>query len=495
VRAARLAGILAFCVSLPALAVPFLSDDWVNLAAASEGSLLRTPFDYFRPLYLASFRAELAVWGMNSVPFHLANALLIAACAVLVAVTIERMSGEAGWAAAAGALFAIHPYHVENAGWIAARADVAATLLVLIAWLAYARWARTMRGIPVGALIAFEAALLFKESVVCFPVLVLLLRVWKGDGRSRGEALRGIAPLGLVAVVHFLVLRRAFLGDSGLRPAQSLGIAWAKRGVDFFSATLIPIHAERVESHPALVALLAIAVLLVLCALARPALRAGGVLATALLFLASLAPSLLSFQERYLFLPSVISCAALAYLLRNIRPRLRVVASVVVATIWLGSLATHWSAWLEAGRASRTLVAGLTEASRREGVGEIVVANQPYRVAGVAVAGDLRAAVRLSGGGRARIVAATSLNLPAASASGIEGAPATANDRAVLRVGLPRGVYSGLFLPLDRPAGTVRVEDYGTLTFQEGDRVTVEILRSDTRGAYVWQGGRLETLF
>jgi hypothetical protein len=220
------------------------------------------------------------------------------------------------------------------------------------------------------------------------------------------------------------------------------------------------------------------------------------VVASGLLFLTSLAPSLLSFQERYFFFPSVVSSAVLAYLLLRMPSRSRTVAGTLLLTVWVASLGVHWIGWIQAGRASRALVAGLAEASRRDGVGEIVIANQPYRVAGAPLAGDLGAAVRLSGGRDVRIVAATALNLPSASADGIAGPlPRAAPFR--LDVAMSRGTYSGVFLPLDRPPGTTRTEEFGTLTFPTRDRVIVEIRPEEdgSRGAYAWRDGRLEKLF
>jgi hypothetical protein len=51
----------------------------------------------------------------------LTNLLLISAAAALVVVLIRRYTASAPLAGAAGILFALHPYHVENAAWIAAR--------------------------------------------------------------------------------------------------------------------------------------------------------------------------------------------------------------------------------------------------------------------------------------------------------------------------------------------------------------------------------------
>lgn len=481
-----------------------MSDDWSNLATVSERLPLRTPFNYFRPLYLASYWAELRIWGMSSVAFHLTNCLLITTCAVLVVVVVRRFTGDSRWATAAGILFGIHPYHVENAAWIAARADVASTAFALVALLAYERWTHNERGLAFGAMAAFEIALLFKESVVLFPVMVIILRIAeRGPRLGRQEWLRGVLPLGGVAVVHFFILRKFFLGDIGLDPLKTLGRTWIKRGVDFFTAAILPVHAEHIEAHVILFAGLALALLAGLILLARRNLsgRAFNAGALILLFLASLAPSLLSFQERYFFLPSAVSAAALAYLLLRIPKRIAALVWVVVLVIWTGSLGAHWQGWLEAGRANDRLIAGLTEASHRVNVKEIVVANQPYRVAGAPLAGDLNAAVRLSGGGGVRIRAATSLNLPNASASGIEGDLSSAirlqSTGVELRIQMPAGRFSGIFLPLQRLPNTVREEDYATLAFDDLGGVTVKIPRLDdgSRVAYAWYDGKLTPLF
>jgi len=480
--------------------MPFISDDWVTLATLAGGVPLRTPFGYLRPLYLGSYWAELRLWGMRPVAFHLTNVLLIAACAAMLVVLVRKLGGDRGWATAAGTLFALHPYHVENAAWIAARADVASTALVLLGLLAYERWARDGRGAPLGAIAAFEAALLFKESVVFFPAAVVVLRALSTRSRlGRSEWLKGILPLGLLAAVHFLVVRQVFLGDAGLRPLQTLGLTWLKRGADFFTAAVLPIHAERIEARPALFLALALAIVGVLVALAwrHVSGRAYEAGALVLLFAFGVAPSLLSFQERYLFLPSAASAVVLAYLLLRIPKRVAPIASVVLLAVWLGSLATHWHSWLEAGRASERLIRGLAEASQRDGVSEIVVANLPYRVAGAPLAGDLSAAVRLSGGRDVRVRWATALNLPDASASGIEPPWSDGPDGVRLRIRMPRGVFSGVFLPLDRPPGTTRTEDFATLTFETPDSVLVTLPRSGdgTRAAYAWHDGTLKPLF
>lgn len=451
-----------------------------------------------------SYWAELQVWGLHPVAFHATNALVIAACAALLVVAVHRYTGDAAWAMGAGILFAIHPYHVENAAWIAARTDSAATLLALVSLLAYERWSRNQRGLALWAIVAFEAALLFKESVVFFPAMVIILRSVPAERKiTSREWLRGILPLGGTALFHFVVLRRLCLGDAGLSSLRTFGVTWVKRGADFFSAAILPVHAEQIEAHAVLALIASLAVLGLLVVLARVHLsgRRREVAAVILLFGASVVPSLLSFQERYLFFPSAISAAALAFLLLRVPRRTAPFLWAMVSVIWVVSLTQHWVYWREAGKASTQLIRGLTEASRLEGVAEIVIANQPYRVGGAPVNGDLNAAVRLSGGGPVQVRAATSLDLPTASASGIEGryedAVRLSPNGVEVKVRMPHDRFSGVFLPLQRPPNTTKELGFATLEFDDRDGVTVRIPRNEdgSRVAYVWYDGALTRLF
>ena len=492
------AAALAALAALPGLGVPFVADDWINLWQVRAGVPLRTPFGYFRPLYLASFWTETRVWGLHPLPFHAANALLLAACAGLLVVVAQRWTQDARWAATAGVLFALHPYHVENAAWVAARGDIAATLLILLALLAFHRWTRSPRGVPYLCWIAFEAGLLFKETVVLFPAIVLLLELLRGSQPlSRRLWQRAILPLTGVALAHFLLLRPLFLEMGGFAPLRTLGISWLKVQGDFCTAAVLPLHMERIEAHPRVLAAAALLLVAALAALARVSLRrhllpALGCMA---LFVCTCLPSLISFQERYFLLPSTVSSVVLAFLLTRIRRPGAVVSGGVLLAVWGLSLAAHWQGWLEAGKVSDDFVSALTRASRRPGLSELVVVNQPYRVRGVPVGGDLRAAILLSGGEGVDVRFGTALNLPSARVSGLMAIPARRGAGVVrAEVRLARGPFTGIFLPrFPGPGGTV-VQPFGTIVFQDVESATVSIHSAPARDVYAWQGQRLHLL-
>src|SRR5262249_8369429 len=153
--------------------LPFLSDDWAHLAAVAAGPAQRTPFGYYRPLSMMTYWLDRHAWGMSPGLFHLTNLTFLVATATLLVLLIRRHTGDPDPAGAAGLLFALHPYHIESSAWIAARPEPLYSVLFMGAALAYDRWRERRRGVPLVALLSFEASLLAKETAVMLPVFLV----------------------------------------------------------------------------------------------------------------------------------------------------------------------------------------------------------------------------------------------------------------------------------------------------------------------------------
>ena len=472
------AALLAAGAALPGLWLPFLADDWGLLADAARGSLARTPFGYFRPLTTLTFRAELSLWGPRPLLFHLTNLLLAAACALLLVVVLRRLTGEWVLAAAAGAAFALHPYHVENVWWVAGRADLLACLLLLAAMLAYDRWRSSRRGLPGGAILLFASALLAKEAAISFPFLILLLGVACPSRRmGREEFVSGFLPMGALALLHGGVVRPVFLGKAAFAQLEGTASHWAGNLFAFVAGSLLPLHTEFLEGRPFLYGTIALGLvgLASASAMQRPRSILRAALVASAAFLILLGPSLLSFQERYLCLPSAAFAVLLVLIGRGLPGRSRPILVSGLACLWLGSLAWHAIAWNDAGRTSGRLVRDLRDASLAPGIGGILVANMPHRIHGVAVAANFQEAVVLSGGRKMPIKTATALDFPSSGQDGLvggfPGALTRSSDRLVVRLEVPARRFSRVVLPLPGksvakdPAGEweVAVEGGGSL--------------------------------
>ncbi|HEU5180161.1 MAG TPA: hypothetical protein VFW45_05180 [Candidatus Polarisedimenticolia bacterium] len=499
-RAPLIAALLAAVAALPGLWLPFLADDWGLLADAAQGSLARTPFGYFRPLTALTFRAELQVWGPRPFFFHLTNLLLAAACAALLSIVLRRLTGDAVVAALGAAIFALHPYHVENVWWVAGRADMLACLFLLAAFLAYERWRTTLRGIPLGTLLLFMGALLSKEAAISFPLLILLIEWTRSDrGDWRATRIRGVLPLAGLALLHALVVRRLFLGAEAFANLRGTLPHWIGNFFAFLAGSLVPLHTEYLEGHPFLAGFLALVVAGFAFLWAhrkdRPDARLAATAAIAFLIL--LGPSLLSFQERYLFIPSAAVATILVVLGRTLPQQVRRLLGAGLSTLWLGSLAWHAIAWTDAARVSTHLIEGLRQTSMESEAGGILVANMPHRVHGVAVAANFRQAVVLSGGRAVPIKAATALDLPSSRqdglAGGFSGAITRSADDLVVRVEVPAHRFSRVVLPLPGKSVAKDADGEWEVTMEAG-KLQVRIPLPARSALRIWTADGLRLL-
>lgn len=113
----------------------------------------------YRPLTVLTFRWNYQLFGYDAHAYHAANAVLHAACSVLVwRVALKLFScsskstgknqsdadrGASCGAVLAALLFAVHPIHCDAVASVVGRADVLCALFVLLAFIAYSNAATT----------------------------------------------------------------------------------------------------------------------------------------------------------------------------------------------------------------------------------------------------------------------------------------------------------------------------------------------------------------
>jgi len=152
----------------------------------------------YRPMMYTAFTVEYALFGLNPPGWHVVNVLLHSANGVLVFLIFTRLlavfslerPGKAfsAWPAAmtAGALFVSHPSASEAVSWVSALPELAFTFLVLLALYIHLRPVhghketapqRTTPASYVPGPALFFIALLFKETAIVLPVLILIFDV------------------------------------------------------------------------------------------------------------------------------------------------------------------------------------------------------------------------------------------------------------------------------------------------------------------------------
>jgi len=206
-------------VYLPALSnglvwddITFLSDLPLYRDPALWLEALRRPFvisaNYFRPLALLTFVAELRIGGLNPTLFHLTNVLLHAFNAALVAVLARHLwplgdgdDAAGGWlAVGAGLLYGLHPALLEGVTFISSRFDLLLTAFLLLALVADVtlRQRRVARALAVG--LAFLLAALTKEMAVALAVVLPLWHLAtrrRASERSHPEPVEGVSASAL----------------------------------------------------------------------------------------------------------------------------------------------------------------------------------------------------------------------------------------------------------------------------------------------------------
>ena len=169
--------------------------DWWYYAGAEDGLApeLRDPARdrLYRPLTIFSLALNYAVHGLNPVGYHAVNVLLHGMVTILVWKFADRLFRKPRIAGVAALLFAVHPIHAEAVANVVGRAELLAALFLLVGLLALLPKSGPLtieRAILAG--LSGFAALLAKETAICFPFLAAIVLWWRN--RERGPQRRNI---------------------------------------------------------------------------------------------------------------------------------------------------------------------------------------------------------------------------------------------------------------------------------------------------------------
>ncbi len=130
----------------------------------------------FAPLTIFTLLVEHSAFGLWAGGYHVVNALLHAANAVLVWMLVRQVakSDLSAWLAAV--LFAVHPIQIETVAWVSSLKSLLAATGMLASLLCWLKPERTGRDEAIG-LLWLVIALLAKASAVVVPGIVFLYDV------------------------------------------------------------------------------------------------------------------------------------------------------------------------------------------------------------------------------------------------------------------------------------------------------------------------------
>jgi hypothetical protein len=299
-----------------------------------------------RPLTYLTFWLNYQIGGGDPLGYHLLNLALHLGVVLLLYECLRRLMPEAA-AVIATAIFAVHPIQAEAVDYIWGRSIVLATLFCLAslhAWLEERPWT---------AVAWFAAALLAKEEVAAFPLVLLLFN------RKRIAPVASMLALSIVAAARVVYAAQVTPGapialQAGITPWKYF-LAQGPVVLRYFRLLLVP-YGFTVDPDigvpPAWLGLLAwLAIVLIAVTAWR---YSKWFLAGLILLVPSctIFPAADLSADRRLYLPMLGFAAAAGYLLARAKPRAIAIAAVAVLALVSVSRTMVWmserSLWQEA---------------------------------------------------------------------------------------------------------------------------------------------------
>jgi hypothetical protein len=335
---------------------------WIRgLSMENLRHILTTPyFVNYSPLHLLSYLLDHALAGLNAFAFHLSSNIWAGLVAGLVFLVALALTGRQKVAIAAGALFVLHPAHVETIAWISSRKDLVAAAFALPSLLAYLRYRQggaTAKRWYVVSVLLFLLAVAGKLSVATFPAVLLAYDLFI-ERRPLKRSLLDKVPFLVAAGLIALVVASA-QPSTGAHPSPHGLLAalvqnlWLLTGFGTYVIYRTPF-----DSTSLLLQFISVAILIAICA-APLLIGRRAPLAMVLIYwiLFTLIPSqVLSFAypvaDRYLFFPSVAAAVLIAWGVMTMGERLgrqgtigAVLLLLALGSMWARTTITYVSEW------------------------------------------------------------------------------------------------------------------------------------------------------
>ncbi len=175
--------------------------------------------DGYRPLTILAFSVEWVARNGSPVAFHAANILLYVLASVLVyQLALALLPAWAAWVV--GALFAVHPVHVEAVANVVGQSELLVAVAILAATILYVRDRRAgalRPGTAVAVTVLYAMAAFSKEHGIVLPAILIAAECTVIDDatplRDRARRLRPFYLALLAVAVGFVAARSRVLSD------------------------------------------------------------------------------------------------------------------------------------------------------------------------------------------------------------------------------------------------------------------------------------------
>lgn len=161
------------------------------------------PGYFYRPIQSLTLLADYSIWHLNPFGYHLTNTLLHIFNAILVYFLTNKLFATNKIAIFAGLLFVVHPIYTEAVTYISGRADVLSTFFALISLFLLISFIKTRRwAIYFLSILGFILALLSKENMIIFPLIILLYLILFANSQKNRNIFIPITPFVLISCIY-----------------------------------------------------------------------------------------------------------------------------------------------------------------------------------------------------------------------------------------------------------------------------------------------------
>lgn len=178
----------------------------------------------YRPLSVATFALEYAVWGLKPGISHFINALLYSVLCLILFNCLQRIllffnleKKSIPVAFLATLIFTVHPLHTEVVANIKGRDELLAVLFLLLSLLFFIRYIETagFMSLILSGIMLFIAALSKENALTVIP-LALLMPLMKYPKIPMKKSYLGILVLSIAAFIYLVIRIRIVGGFSGV---------------------------------------------------------------------------------------------------------------------------------------------------------------------------------------------------------------------------------------------------------------------------------------
>jgi hypothetical protein len=199
----------------PRLTLPFLSDDYVFLAAYRHWSDILSVATFFRPMFAIVFFLLATIGDGSVLPFHMAALLIHGASAWLVYLLARRLLQRGDAAALCFAVFLLNPLQLEAVLWASGLQELLWTFFVLAGLAVYTGVQLLSPWRLIGTAVLVACALLSKETAVS-SVLLIPAADWVYFRMKRGSLLTtAYATFALIVGAYLLTRARVASVEAG----------------------------------------------------------------------------------------------------------------------------------------------------------------------------------------------------------------------------------------------------------------------------------------